>query len=375
VILFYRGKKVSFSRQPGHLNVIFWILSVNFLSDNTAPVAPAILDAIVQANEGYTTAYGDDHWTRSVERRLAELFEREVAVFLVPTGTAANALALAHVTPPWGAVLCHAGSHIVTDECGAPEFFGGGLKLIELPGDDGKISTETLKGYLVDRFGHSPHQMIASAFSITQATEVGTVYRPTEIAALSEIAHERSLVVHMDGARLANALVRLRATPAQITWQSGVDVLSFGITKLGALAAEAVVFFDRRRAAFMAERRKRAGHLLSKHRFLAAQFAAVLADDKWLALAEHANLMADRLSAKLAAVGLVPVWPVEANLVFVVLSRPLDAKLKAAGARYYGRSNASLRLGPNQILARLVTSFATQEEEIDRFAQLCKELP
>ena len=163
----------------------------------------------MQANKGFASAYGDDDWTRSVEHRFAELFEREVAVFLVPTGTAANALALAHVTPPWGAVLCHADSHVATDECGAPEFFGGGLKLVELPGGDGKITTETLKRSLANKFGHSPHQMIASALSISQATEVGTVYRPDEIAALCEIAHKRSLAVHMDGARFANALVRL----------------------------------------------------------------------------------------------------------------------------------------------------------------------
>ena len=248
---------------------------MNFLSDNTAPVAPDILDAIVQANEGFAAAYGDDDWTRSVEHRLAELFEHEVAVFLVPTGTAANALALSHVAPP-GAPCCVTLSHVATDECGAPEFFGGGLKLVELPGENGKITTETLKRSLADKFGHSPHQMVASALSITQATEMGTVYRPDEIAALCEIAHERSLVVHMDGARFANALVRLSATPAQVTWQSGIDVLSFGATKAGALAAEAVVFFDPKRAIFMAERRKRAGHLLSKHRFLAAQFAAIL---------------------------------------------------------------------------------------------------
>ena len=345
---------------------------MNFLSDNAAPVAPAILDAIVQANEGFARAYGDDDWTQSVEHRLAELFEREVAMFLVPTGTAANALALSHVAPPWGAVLCHANSHVATDECGAPEFFGGGLKLVELPGGNGKITTETLKRSLADKFGHSPHQMVASALSITQATEMGTVYRPDEIAALCEIAHERSLVVHMDGARFANALVRLSATPAQVTWQSGIDVLSFGATKAGALAAEAVVFFDPKRAIFMAERRKRAGHLLSKHRFLAAQFAAILADDRWIALARHANLMADQLSAKLAAVGLAPVWPVEANLVFVAMPRALDARLKAAGARYYGRTNTSLKLNPDQILARLVTSFATKEDEIERFVQLCK---
>jgi len=245
---------------------------VNFLSDNAAPVAPAVLEAIVQANDGFAIAYGDDEWTQSVERHLSVLFEREVAVFLVPTGTAANALAIAHLTPPWGAVVCHADSHVATDECGAPEFFGGGLKLIGLPGEDGKVAAETLKRALGDNFGHSPHQMIASALSITQASEAGTVYRLDEIAALCQMAHERSLAVHMDGARFANALVRLDATPAQITWQSGVDVLSFGATKAGALAAEAVVFFNPAQAAFMAERRKRAGHLLSKHRFLAAQF-------------------------------------------------------------------------------------------------------
>jgi threonine aldolase len=324
---------------------------VNFLSDNAAPVAPAILNAIVRANDGFATAYGDDDWTRSVERHLSEIFEREVAVFLVPTGTAANALALAHLAPPWGAVLCHADAHIATDECGAPEFFGGGIKLVEIPGDQGKITAETLKGVL-NNSGHSPHQMIPSALSITQATETGTVYRLDEIATLCEIAHERSLAVHMDGARFANAVVRLGATPAQATWQSGIDVLSFGATKARALAAEAVVFFDPTRAAFMAERRKRAGHILSKHRFVAAQFAAILEDGRWLALARQANLMADRLSAKLAAVGLAPVWPVEANLVFVVLPRALDARLKAAGAKYYERTNTNLKLGRGQVLAR-----------------------
>jgi threonine aldolase len=234
-------------------------------------------------------------------------------------------------------VLCHADSHIATDECGAPEFFGGGLKLIGLSGQDGKVAAETLKGALSGLGGHSPHQVVASALSITQASEAGTVYRRDEIATLCEIAHERSLAVHMDGARFANALVRLDATPAQITWQSGVDVLSFGATKAGALAPEAVVFFNPAQAAFMAERRKRAGQLQSKHRFLAAQFIAILAEGLWLALARHANRMADRLSGKLAAAGLAPVWPVEANLVFVVLPRVLDARLKAAGARYYAR--------------------------------------
>jgi threonine aldolase len=347
---------------------------VNFASDNTAPVAPAILDAIVKANAGFALGYGNDDWTAAVERRLAEVFEREVAVFLVPTGTAANALALAHVTPPWGVVFCHAESHIATDECGAPEFFGAGLKLAGLPGGDGKIAPETLAAALAGYGDHRPHQMVAAALSLTQASEAGTIYRTDEIARLSEIAHARSLAVHMDGARFANALVRLNTTPAQMTWQSGIDVLSFGATKGGALAAEAVVVFDPARAAFFGERRKRAGHLLSKHRFIAAQMAAYLDSDCWLVLARHANAMADRLAQGLKSAGLEPVWPVEANLIFVVLPRALDLKLKAAGADYYVRPSQNLDLGADQVLVRLVTSFATQEAEIERFVNLCKKI-
>ena len=203
--------------------------------------------------------------------------------------------------------------------------------------------------------------------SITQASEAGTIYRTGEIAALAEIAHARALAVHMDGARFANALVRLNASPAEMTWRSGVDVVSLGATKGGALAAEAVVVFEPARAAFMGERRKRAGHLLSKHRFIAAQMSAYLAEDRWLTLARHANAMADKLAEKLTAVGLKPVWPVEANLIFVVLPRALDAKLKAAGATYYVRSSESLDVGTDNVLVRLVTSFATEESDIERF--------
>jgi threonine aldolase len=346
---------------------------VNFASDNTAPVAPAILDALAEANKGYARGYGNDDWTKDAERRLAELFERDVAVFLVPTGTAANALALAHVSPPWGVVLCHAQSHIATDECGAVEFFGGGLKLVGLSGEGGKIAPPVLEKALAGYGGHSPHQMIPSALSITQASEAGTIYRTDEIATLADIAHARSLALHMDGARFANALVRLNASPVQMTWRSGVDVLSFGATKGGALAAEAVVVFDPARATYLGERRKRAGHLLSKHRFIAAQFLAYLADDCWLKLARHANAMADRLAAQLTGAGLAPVWPVEANLVFVILPRALDAKLQAAGAAYYVRSSESLDVGTDNVLARLVTSFATEDEDIERFVTLCKE--
>jgi threonine aldolase len=345
---------------------------MNFASDNTAGVAPAILEALAAANTGYARGYGNDDWTARVERRLAEIFEHEVAIFLVPTGTAANALALAQVTPPWGVVLCHAESHIATDECGAVEFFGGGLKLVGLAGDDGKITPQTLGKSLAGYGGHSPHQMIPSALSITQASEAGTIYRPDEIAALCAIAHARSLAVHMDGARFANALVRLNATPADLTWRSGVDVLSFGATKGGALAAEAVVIFDTARAAFFGERRKRAGHLLSKHRFIAAQFLAYLEGDRWLTLARHSNAMADRLADKLSAVGLQPIFAVEANLIFLVIPRALDAKLKAAGANYYVRTSESLDVGVENVLVRLVTSFSTETDDIERFVGLCK---
>jgi threonine aldolase len=345
---------------------------MNFASDNTAPVAPAILDALAAANAGYARGYGNDDWTARFERRMAEIFDHEVAVFLVTTGTAANALSLAHVSPPWGVVFCHTESHILTDECGAVEGFGGGLKLVGLAGDGGKITPPLLQAALNGYGGHSPHQMIPSALSITQASEAGTIYRPDEIAALAEIAHARSLAVHMDGARFANALVRLNATPADLTWRSGIDVLSFGATKGGALAAEAVVIFDPARAAFFGERRKRAGHLVSKHRFIAAQFLAYLASDCWLALARHANAMADRLAEKLAGVGLRPVWPVEANLIFLVLPRVLDAKLRAAGATYYVRSSESLDVGSDNVLIRLVTSFATEDEDIERFVSLCR---
>jgi threonine aldolase len=285
----------------------------------------------------------------------------------VPTGTAANALALAHVSPPWGAVLCHAESHIITDECGAPEFFGGGLKLIGLPGAAGKIAVDALDSALRRGPWGGPHHVTASALSLSQSTEAGTIYRVAEITALAAVAHAHGVLVHMDGARLANAMARLNASPADVTWRAGVDVLSFGATKGGALGAEAVVFFDTARATNMPERRKRSGQLVSKHRFVAAQFEAFLADDLWLRLARHANAMADRLATRLSSSGLKPVWPVEANEVFVTLPATADERLREAGAAYYPWASDSIAVPPNHQLVRLVTSFATTEAEIDQF--------
>ncbi len=311
---------------------------MDFASDNAAGVAPVILDALVRANAGFAIAYGHDALTRRLERRFSELFERDAAVFLVGTGTAANALALAHLAPPWGAVLCHSEAHAIAHECGAPEFFGGGLRLLGID---------------------------------------GTVYQIDEIAALAGLAHERGMAVHMDGARFANAVARLGATPAEASWRAGVDVLSFGATKGGALGAEAVVFFDPARADAMAERRKRGGHLVSKHRFIAAQFEAFLANDQWLKLAAHANGMADRLATHLASVKFPPIWPVEANIVFVRLPQALHERLQAAGAHYYvihTDRTAPAIVPSGNVLVRLVTSFATTESSIDKFIALVEHL-
>jgi threonine aldolase len=345
-----------------------------FASDNAAGVAPEILTALAQANSGYALGYGNDDWTRRLERQLCELFERDVAVFLVTTGTAANALALAHVTPRWGGVICHQAAHIMTDECGAPEFFGGGIKLFGFPGDGGKLDVATVRDAIGQYSGRRPQQVNAFALSLTQATESGTLYRPAEIATLCEAAHAGDLKVHMDGARFGNALARLNASAADLTWKAGIDVLSFGATKGGAMAAEAIVFFDPKLAEWMPERRKQGGHLVSKHRFIAAQFEAYLAEGRWLNWARHANAMADHLATRLRGAGIQIVWPVEANLVFAIFPQPVEARLRAAGATFYARRPSMLpkdiRLESGAVLARMVTSFTTTPEDVERFADV-----
>ncbi|MBS0246722.1 MAG: low specificity L-threonine aldolase [Proteobacteria bacterium] len=341
---------------------------MNFASDNTAGVAPQIMAALNRANEGFALGYGNDDWTRSVEKKFCELFKRDLAVFLVPTGTAANALALAHVTPPWGAVLCHADAHIAVDECGAPEFFGSGIKLVTLSGVNGKLDAVTVKTQLDNKAQWGPpHHVTPAALSISQASESGTIYRPQEIRTLADIAHAHGLAVHMDGARFGNALVRMNVSPDEATWKAGVDVLSFGATKGGAMGAEAVIFFDPKRAEHMAARRKRGAQLASKHRFIAAQMEAYLDDDLWLRLCRHANAMADRLSSGLTQAGFAPKWPVEANEVFAALPVALCDKLQAAGAVFYRWASETGADGRETALVRLVTSFATTTDEVDRF--------
>jgi threonine aldolase len=347
---------------------------MNFASDNAAGVAPAILEALGKVNGGHMLGYGNDAVTGRLAEQFNHLFEREVAVYLVPTGTACNALALAHVSPPWGGVLCHHNAHIVTSEAGAPEFFGGGLKLIELAGEGGKITPEILQAKLDGTEWGGPHHVTPSVLSLTQVTEAGTLYRVDEVAQLAQIAHGRKIAVHMDGARFANAVASLNASPAEASWKAGIDVLSFGATKGGAMAAEAIVFFDKAKAEGMGERRKRGGQLVSKHRFVAAQFEAFLADGYWLKLARHANDKAKRLGDRLAAAGFPPVWSVEGNLVFAVLPKEAHARLTAAKAMYYAQRTTnvpkSVAVTPGAILARMVTSFATTDDEVDRFVAI-----
>jgi threonine aldolase len=331
---------------------------MNFASDNAAGVAPEIMDAIVAANKGSAMAYGADAISQRLEARFAEIFEHAVAVFPVATGTAANSLALATVTPPWGAIFCHEDAHIVTDECGAPEFFSAGAKLVTLSGAHGKLVPETVEGRL-DGKG-VVHNVQPAALSITQETEAGTLYRPDEVAALGDLTRHHGIALHMDGARFANAVAALGCSPAAITWRAGVDVLSFGATKNGAMAAEAVVFFDPAKAAELGFRRKRAGHLLSKMRFIAAQLEAYLRDDLWLRNARQANGMAARLGAGLSRLpGAKLLYPVEGNEIFVALPEATIAELAAAGFRFY-------RWGTEPVL-RLVAAFDTAVEDVDAF--------
>jgi threonine aldolase len=305
--------------------------------------------------------------TARLAEKLGAIFEHEVAVFPVVTGTAANALALAALCPPYGAVLCHKDSHIAVDECSAPEFFTGGAKLALLDGARAKLTPQAIAQGRA-RFGSGVHSPRPSAVSITQATELGTIYTLDEIKAIAELAHSHGMTLHLDGARFANALVSLGCTPAQMTWKAGVDALSFGATKNGALCAEAVVFFDKTRAEEFEYRRKRGGHLLSKMRFISAQLEAYLEGDLWLANAKRANALAKNLGDGLAAIpGVTMASPVEANGVFVWMPKPLAARLRQLGATFYDWVTE-----PERVMARLIVSFATPEADVAKFIETAK---
>lgn len=333
----------------------------DFRSDNVAGAAPEVVGALAQAARGTASSYGEDPWTARLKAQLGELFETEVAVFPVATGTAANALALAAMTPPFGAVYCHQEAHVNVDECGAPELFTGGAKLVGLAGADGKLTPAALESALAGAGTGSVHRVQPAALSLSQATEAGTVYRPAEVAALADLAHRAGMAVHVDGARFANAVARLGCTPAELTWKAGVDALSLGGTKGGCLAAEAVVIFNPALAEDFGYLRKRGGHLLSKMRFVSAQLDTWLAGGLWLRLAQHANAMADRMAAGLAALpGVELAYPVEANEVFVRLPEAAISALEAAGFHFYRWDGT---------LLRLVTAFDTPGWAVDAFVK------
>ena len=346
--------------------------ALDFASDNASGASDQIMQALVAANSGYAPAYGADALTNEAQARLSAVFERECAVFLLATGTASNALALSALCPPWGAVFAHEDAHVMGDECGAPEFFTGGAKLVGLAGEAGRITSESLREALA-RFPRGlVKQVQPAALSLSQATECGTLYGVDDIRALCALAHEAGVRVHMDGARFANALVAQGCAPADMTWRAGVDALSLGATKNGAFACEAVVVFDPALASDMAFRRKRGGHTLSKGRFLAAQMNAWLKDDHWLDLARMANARARELAHGLARISGVRVtYDVQANEVFAILPARVASALKAAGARYYDwparRLPASHSLAPDESFVRLVASFTHRPQDVARF--------
>ena len=343
---------------------------MNFISDNCYGASPEILAAIAAIGASPAPNYGDDLVTQRVGLRLCEIFEREVAVFPVISGTAANALALATLVPPYGAILCHADAHIAVDECGAPEFFTHGAKLVPIESDDAKL-TPALFEQALNRFRRgSVHNAQPAAISLTQSTERGTVYTQSEIADIAALARRRAMKVHMDGARFANALVSLGCSAAELTWKSGVDVLSFGATKNGALAAEAVVFFDPNDARDFKYRRKRSGHLLSKQWFVSAQLEAYLTDEHWLSNARRANMLAKKLAQGLGQnTGIEIIHPVSANAVFAAMPKTLAAKLRRSGVEFYDWGV----LGGDRVLARLMLSFATPEDDVARLIALVRD--
>jgi threonine aldolase len=343
-------------------------MGANFRSDNETPVAPEIMAALTQANAGMAHSYGDDAMTARVERRFRDVFEKPLTVFPVISGTAANALAVAQTTPSWGAVICHENSHLHTDECGAPEFFSGGAKLITLSGPGAKLTADAV-GKLIDRQAEAGvHASRPMLLSLTQATEFGTVYSLDELRSLSEVAHEAGMRVHMDGARFANALVTLGCTPAAMTWEAGIDVVSFGATKNGAMMAEALLFFDEADAVQLGRRRKQGAHLISKMRYVSAQLDAYLEDDLWLNLAGNANAQALRLADGLAAIDAIELLcPVQSNELFVRMAAELAAQLHEAGFEFYGWPG---RPG----VYRLVTAHCTSATDVDSFLEVTRKL-
>ncbi|MHB1104195.1 MAG: threonine aldolase family protein [Devosia sp.] len=340
---------------------------MNFASDNWSGVTDAVMAAMARHKDGFAPAYGGDEQTAAVGRKFCEVFEAEVAVHFVGSGTAANAISMAAGARPGGLIFCSADAHLYNDEMGASEFFTGGTKLIPLTARHGLIAPETLAAALA-RFPDDSRTGVPATLSLTQASELGTLYDADRIGQLADIAKARGMAVHMDGARFANAVGALDVAPAEITWKAGVDIMSFGGTKNGCWAAEAIVVFSPQRFGGLGAIRQRAGHTASKARFVAAQFEGYFEDGNWLKTARHANAMARRLadgirSSETARLG----WEPQANEVFAVLPKAVIARLRADGAMFYEWPAEEVAVGPEEDLVRLVTSFATSAGEVERF--------
>ena len=351
------GKPVTSLNEATHLP--------HFGSDNASGMAPEVIEALARSSSGGVDSYGGDALTLALEKRFGEIFEADVAVLPVGTGTVANALSLAFLTPPWGSVFCYEDAHIVVDEANAPEFFTGGAKLMGLEGNHGRLHPDTLRRAAASFHSDDVHHPRPSVLSITQASECGTLYSANEISSLAETAHALGLAVHMDGARFANAVAALECRPADISWRAGVDVLSFGATKNGCMAAEAIIVFGDRRTDVPVLRRhhKRAGQLFSKMRFLAVQLDAYLDSGNWLRWAQNANTQARKLAEGLERLdGVRLLHPVDINEIFLEMPLCLFERLKRTGFGFYPIQPG----GNDRGTVRLVTSFNTTGDDVDR---------
>jgi len=337
---------------------------MNFKSDNTSGVSPEILQAITEINTGFSASYGTDDVSKKLKARVAEIFECDVEIYMTSTGTASNNLALSALVSPYGSIFCHKKGHINTDECGGTELFTGSAKVIPIGGDGAKIDLHELEQYILAANAMRPHASKPSVINISQVTEYGTVYTLDELAAIGALAQKYSLGFHMDGARFTNALVALGCSPAAMTWKRGVDILSFGATKNGALMSEMVVIFNKKYAQDFDYRHKRVGQLMSKTRFFAVQFLAYLDNDLWLRNARHANAMAAKLVTELSEYKNTKImYNVQANEIFATMSSDLVKFLWDNHAHFYHWEDD---------VYRLVTSWVTTEQEINDFIELLK---
>ena len=348
---------------------------MNFASDNTGPVHPNVMAALIAANTGYALPYGGDDLTAQTIQNIRDLFEApDAAVFLVSLGTAANSLILATLSQPWETVFCHTVAHIHEDECNAPEFYSGGTKLTLVPGPEAKMTAENLRRSILAEETRGVHGPQRGPVSLTQATERGTIYSLKEIQEISATAEEFGLPVHMDGARFANAVQSLGCSAAEMTWKSGVDAVTFGGTKNGLMAVEAVIFFNPKYAWEFELRRKRGAHLFSKHRFLAAQMQSYLAGDLWLDMAKKSNDASARLVQGLKKIPEVQIdFEPQANIIFAQWARAAHQRLHAAGAQYYVMAGDHTTGPSDELLpARLVADWSTTPENVDKFLDILR---